>query len=893
MAMSGDNFSDTLPDPDPEQTLEWQEAIRAVSDTLGPERAHRLLLQTIGAAREEGIEIDVVNTPYLNTIHPSKQPDYPGNLEMEMRLHGIITWNAMMMVTRANKANDGIGGHISTFASNSHLWEVGQNHYYRGKNLDGWGDHVYWQGHASPGIYARAWLEGRLTRENIDNFRIECEGKGLSSYPHPRLMPEFWEYPSVSMGLGGMTAIHTARFNRYLASRELADTSNSRVWYTMGDGESDEPESLSQLSLAGRENLDNVIMIMNCNLQRLDGPVRGNSKIVQELEGRFRGSGWNVIKILWGCMWDDLFARDSDGVLANRLQELVDGDEQRIFTSDATTFKNELFNTPHLKAMVSHLSDEDLEALASNLGGHDMVKINAAYAAAEACDDKPTVILARTIKGYGLGPAFAGRNSTHGKKKADEDSIKWMRDDLNLGFTDEELKEYPFIEPKDIPEVVSYLKQRREEMGGFCPERRAPPTGLTPPGIEGYSSFDEGTKGKMQVSTTMAFVRLLSGLMKDKKIGQRVVPIVPDEARTFGMDPLFAQFGIYHPDGQLYTPVDHKVLMKYKESEKGQLFEEGISEAGAMSTFIASATSYSTQGCATIPFYIFYSMFGFQRVADLIWSASDQRARGFMIGATSGRTTLNGEGLQHQDGHSLLMAHTNPAVRAYDPAFAYELATIIRSGIDEMYVDEKDLMYYIAVYNENHPMPPKPAGVDEGIVKGAYKLRSAPKGEGPIVRLIGSGPIMLQLLSAVEVLETYGVRSEIWSATSYGELRREGLDCERENRLNPTSARQVPYVEQMLGDGTTPTIAVSDNQIAVPDMIRQWVGGDYTVLGTDGFGRSDTRANLRRFFEIDAQHITLAALSSLVRSKDIESEVYDKAIKELGISKERNDITAL
>ena len=543
--------------------------------------------------------------------------------------------------------------------------------------------------------------------------------------------------------------------------------------------------------------------------------------------------------------------------------------------------------------MVSHLGDEDLEALASNLGGHDMVKINAAYAAAEACDDKPTIIFARTIKGYGLGPAFAGRNSTHGKKKADEDSIKWMRDDLNLSFTDEELKEYPFIEPKDVPEVVAYLKERREEMGGFCPERRAPPTNLQPPGPEGYSTFDEGTKGNMQVSTTMAFVRLLSGLMKDKSIGERVVPVVPDEARTFGMDPLFAQFGIYHPEGQLYTPVDHKMLMKYKESEKGQLFEEGISEAGAMSTFIASATSYSTQGCATIPFYIFYSMFGFQRVADLIWSAADQRARGFMIGATSGRTTLNGEGLQHQDGHSLLMAHTNPAIRAYDPAFAYELATIIRAGIDEMYVDEKDLMYYIAVYNENHPMPPKPAGVDEGIVKGAYKLRSAPKGDGPIVRLIGSGPIMLQLLSAVEVLETYGVRSEIWSATSYGELRREGLECERDNRLSPDSARLIPYVEQILGDGTYPTIAVSDNQIAVPDMIRQWVGGDFTVLGTDGFGRSDTRPNLRRFFEIDAQHITLAALSSLVRSKQIKAEVYDKAIKELGISKERNDITSL
>jgi pyruvate dehydrogenase E1 component len=579
--------------------------------------------------------------------------------------------------------------------------------------------------------------------------------------------------------------------------------------------------------------------------------------------------------------------------LANRLEELVDGDEQRIFTSDAKTFRNELFNTPQLKAMVSHLSDDDLESLASNLGGHDMVKINAAYAAAANSEDKPTVILARTIKGYGLGPAFAGRNSTHGKKKADEDSIKWMRDDLGLSFTDEELKEYPFVEPESVPEVVSYAKDRRKSLGGFCPERRSPATELEPPGPEGYATFDEGTKGEMQVSTTMAFVRLLSGLMKNKSIGKRVVPIVPDEARTFGMDPLFAQFGIYHPEGQLYTPVDHKMIMKYKESEKGQLFEEGISEAGAMSTFIASATSYSTQGSPTIPFYIFYSMFGFQRVADLIWSAADQRARGFMIGATSGRTTLNGEGLQHQDGHSLLMAHTNPAVRAYDPAFAYELATIIRSGIDEMFVKETDVLYYIAVYNENHPMPPKPAGVDEGIVKGIYKLRSAPKGDGPIVRLIGSGPIMLQLLAAVEVLEKYGVRSEIWSATSYGELRRDGLNCERENRLNPDSARQVPYAEQMLGDGTYPTIAVSDNQIAVPDMIRQWVGGDFTILGTDGFGRSDTRPNLRRFFEIDSQHITLAALSSLVRSKELEAEVYNKAIKDLGVSKERNDITTL
>ena len=882
-----------LPDPDPEQTLEWQEAIRAVSDALGPERARRLLLDTMVAANEEGIEMDVVNTPYLNTIHPSQQPSYPGDIEMEKRIHGIISWNAMMMVTRANKEFDGIGGHISTFASTSHHWEVGQNHFYRGKDLDGWGDHVYWQGHASPGIYSRAWLEGRLTRENIDNFRQECGGKGLSSYPHPRLMPEFWEYPSVSMGLGAMTAIHTARFNRYLSDRGLADTSNSRVWYTMGDGESDEPESLSQLALAGREDLSNVIMILNCNLQRLDGPVRGNSKIVQELEGRFRGAGWNVIKILWGSMWDDLFARDSDGVLANRLEELVDGDEQRLFTSDPATFRNELFNTPSLKAMVSYLSDDDLEALASNLGGHDMLKINAAYSAAEASSDKPTVILARTIKGYGLGPAFAGRNSTHGKKKADQDSIRWMRDDLGLSFTDEELESYPFIEPETVPEVVAYMKERRAALGGYCPERRSPESNLNPPGEEGYATFDEGTKGEMQVSTTMAFVRLLRGLMKDAGIGERIVPIVPDEARTFGMDPLFAEFGIYHPDGQLYTPVDHKMIMKYKESEKGQLFEEGISEAGAMSTFIASATSYSTQGCPTIPFYIFYSMFGFQRIADLVWSAADQRARGFMIGATSGRTTLNGEGLQHQDGHSLLMAHTNPAVRAYDPAFAYELATIIRSGIDEMYVDEKDVLYYIAVYNENHPMPPKPSGADEGIIKGLYRLRSHPKGDGPIVRLIGSGPIMLQLLAAVELLEKYGVRSEIWSATSYGELRREGLECERLNRLNPDSARQVPYVEQMLGDDNHPTIAVSDNQIAVPDMIRQWVGGDYVVLGTDGFGRSDTRPALRRFFEIDSQHITLAALSSLVRAGEIDKDVYSKAKKELNVSFDKEDITSL
>ena len=543
--------------------------------------------------------------------------------------------------------------------------------------------------------------------------------------------------------------------------------------------------------------------------------------------------------------------------------------------------------------MVSHLSDSDLEKLAQNVGGHDFEKINAAYAAATSHKGQPTVILARTIKGYGLGPSFAGRNTTHGLKKADEASIKWMRDDLGLDFTDKQLEKYPFILPKDVPDVVKYVKQRRASLGGFCPERRNPQHSLNPPGQEAYSSFDEGTKGKMEVSSTMAFVQLLRGLMKDKEIGKNVVPIVPDEARTFGMDPLFAQFGIYHPEGQLYVPVDHKVLMKYKESEKGQLLEEGISEAGAMSTFIASATSYSTQGCPTIPFYIFYSMFGFQRVGDLIWSAADQRARGFLIGATSGRTTLNGEGLQHQDGQSLLIAHTNPAVRAYDPSFAYELATIIKHGIDEMYKENKDVMYYIAVYNENYPMPSKPKDCEEGILRGLYKLRNTPKGDGPVVRLLGSGPIMLQLLAAVEILENYGVRSEIWSATSYGELRRDGLECERTNRLNPGSERIVPYVEQQLGDGKHPTIAVSDNQIAVPDMIRQWVGGDYTILGTDGFGRSDLRSALRRHFEIDSEHIALASLSALVKAGEVDYEVYQKAVKDLEVNIERKDITEI
>ena len=797
-----------LPDPDPISTREWIDSILAVQGQQGNEEARRLLLATMAAAKSAGVDIDAINTPYLNTISPTNQGSYPGNLEMEKRLHEVIRWNAMMIVTRANKYFEGIGGHISTYASTSHAWETGFNHFFRGKDGDGSGDHVYWQGHASPGVYARAWLEGRLSKDEIEMFRQETGGKGLSSYPHPRLMPNFWEFPSVSMGLGGMTAIHQARFNRYLESRGLCNTTGSRVWYTMGDGESDEPESLSQLSLAAREGLDNIIMTMNCNLQRLDGPVRGNSKIVQELEGRFRGAGWNVIKVLWGSSWDDLFSRDSQGILAARLNSLVDGDEQRIMTAGGSVIRKDLFNTPELSEMVSQYTDEDLEKLCEDVGGHDFVKLHAAYAQATAHKGQPTAVIIRTIKGYGLGPAFAGKNTTHQKKKADIESMKFMRDDMNLSFSDEDLETYPFINPEDVPELVEYAKSRREVLHGYVPERRSPKSNLTMPSSDVYSDFDDGTKGKMQVSTTMAFVRLLRGLMKSKELGPNIVPIIPDEARTFGMDPLFSEFGIYHPEGQLYTPVDHKVIMKYKESEAGQLFEEGINEAGATSTFIASATSYSTHSCPTIPFYTFYSMFGFQRVADLIWSAADQRARGFLMGATSGRTTLNGEGLQHQDGHSLLMAHTNPSVRAWDPAFAYELATIIQHGIKEMFEQDIDVMYYIAVYNENYPMPAKPKGVDDGIIRGLYKLRGAPKGDGPIVRLLGSGPIMLQVLDAVEKLEEFGIRSEIWSATSYGELRRDGLECERWNRLNPSEPEKQSWVQQMLGSTKDPIIAV-------------------------------------------------------------------------------------
>lgn len=891
MEMGHEGHRSSLPDPDEGETEEWRESILSVEENHGAIRARHLLQETVRAANSVGVPVgELTQTAYTNTIHPADQHEYPGDLGLEKSIHDVIRWNAMMMVTRGNKNFDGIGGHISTYASTSHLWEVGMNHFFRGKDGEGNGDHIYWQGHASPGLYARAWMEGRMDENRMERFRQEAFSEGLSSYPHPRLMPDYWEYPSVSMGLGAMTAIRQARFNRYLQDRGLVDTSKCTTWYFMGDGESDEPESLSELTLASRENLDNIVMVINCNLQRLDGPVRGNSKIVQELASRFVGAGWNVIKCLWGSSWDELFEKDKEGLIASRLESLADGDEQRIMTADGATIRNDLFNTPELSAMVSHLSDTDLERLTNDVGGHDPVKIFSAYSAAKEHRGRPTVILARTIKGWGLGPTFAGRNSTHGKKKADQDVLKFMRDEIGLHFSDDQLSKMPYLQPENYPEEIEYLLARRNQLGGFVPERRNHAVELTTPTPDAYAEFDEGTKGNLSVSTTMVFVRLMRSLMKTDGFGQHVVPIVPDEARTFGMDPLFSEFGIYAPQGQLYKPVDHAVLMKYKESKGGQILEEGINEAGAMSTFIASGTSYSTQKCATIPFYIYYSMFGFQRVADLIWSAADSRARGFLIGATAGRTTLNGEGLQHQDGHSHLMAMTNPAVRAWDPAYAYELATIIQHGIEELCNEEKDVIHYITVYNENHPMPPKPQNVDEGIIRGLYRISGHDDSD---IRLIGSGPIMLQVEKAAQILAEMNINCQIWSATSYCELRREALESERWNLLHPNDEKKTSWVMEHLDDSVPTTIAVSDNMKAVPDLIRQWVSGDYIVLGTDGFGRSDTREALRRFFEIDAEHIVLAALSSMVQSGKLDYSLFEETVEKFSISMKRNDITEI
>ena len=876
-----------LPDSDPEETDEWLEALRSVVESQGAERARMLLHEIMSEA--EGLAVPIrppSQTPYLNSISIEQQPPYPGNLGLEERVQNAVLWNAAVTVSDANRRLDGIGGHIWTYASSSTLYEVGFNHIFRGKEHNGIGDALYIQGHASPGIYARAFLEGRLSEEQLVNFRQEAYGSGLSSYPHPRLMPDFWEYPTVSMGLGPLGAVMHARFWKYLHQRGLADTSESRVFAFLGDGEMDEPESIASIAVAGRERLDNLIVIVNCNLQRLDGPVRGNAKIVQELEGLYRGAGWTVIKVLWGSGWDRVLNMDSNGELLARFEEITDGDWQRMSTLSPADFRSELFSgNKILEGIGTTLSDEDIGNLTR--GGHDPRKVYAAYQAALAADG-PAVILAHTVKGWGID-SFEGRNSTHQKKKMDLDDLVSYRDALGLAIENPALENSPYYSMEEDSDELAYMLERRQTLGGPLPSRAPASIDYELPDSDTYSAFDDGTPEGQKVSTTMVFVRLLRNLLKSQ-IGERVVPIIPDEGRTFGMDPLFSEFGIFASHGQKYTPVDHSMLLNYKESESGQVLQEGISEAGAIASWIASATSYSHAQSPTLPFYTFYSMFGFQRVGDQIWSAADARARGFLMGATAGRTTLNGEGLQHQDGHSLLMASTVPYCRAWDPAYAYELATIIRHGIDEMWGQDLDVFHYVMLYNENQQQMPKPERSDEGIVRGAYLLDES-KGKGAKIRLLGSGPILQYVREAAEILSNeYGVSPEVWSVTSYGEMRRDGIAAERHTRLHPQDS-QTPYAEQCFGDDT-PTVATSDHIAAIPEMVQRWVGGRYVVLGTDGFGRSDTREALRTFFEIDTNSIVLAALSALEQDGAMPAGTVDDAAAKLGVERERYDKTS-
>ena len=884
--MTGNNHHQRLPDIDPEETDEWLESLRSVVDSSGLERARLLLHEILTEAQDLGVEISPASrTPYVNTISWDNQVPYPGNLEIEKEIQDAILWNSALIVSDANRRIDGIGGHISTYASSSTIYEVGFNHIFKGKESNGIGDALYIQGHGSPGIYARAFLEGRITREQLINFRQEAFLDGLSSYPHPRLMKDFWEYPTVSMGLGPLAAVMQARFWKYLTNRNLVDTSQSTVYSFLGDGEMDEPESIAAIAVAGREKLDNLITVVNCNLQRLDGPVRGNSKIIQELEGLYRGAGWDVFKVLWDSNWDRLFSQDNNGVLLSRLEEINDGDFQRMSTLSPSDFRNELFSgSEELVSIGSQLSDEQIINL--RRGGHDPLKIYAAYHAALE-SDKPAVILAHTVKGWGID-SFAGRNTTHQKKKMNFEDLISYRNRLNIPLDDEQLQKSPFYSLDEDSDALEYLLTSREKLGGYLPSRKSPDINFELPSEKTYSEFDNGTPEGQKVSTTMAFVRLLRNLMKSE-IGDKIVPIIPDEGRTFGMDPLFSEFGIYSHSGQKYKPVDHKMIMKYKESITGQILEEGISEANSIASWIASATSYSHAMTPTLPFYIFYSMFGFQRVNDQIWQAADARARGFLMGATAGRTTLNGEGLQHQDGHSLLHASTVPFCRSWDPAYAYELATIIQHGINEMWGENLDVFHYIMLYNQNEQQPPKPEGVDEKIIKGAYKLSEVNSDAGPAVRLLGSGPILTHVIEASEKLAELGIYSEIWSVTSYGELRREGLESQRINRLYPEEEK-IPYVSECFGDEIT-TVAVSDYITAVPEMIQRWIGGNFIVLGTDGFGRSDDRLELRKFFEVDTNSIVLATVSALEREGTLKEGFTTEIVEKFRISRERFDKT--
>jgi pyruvate dehydrogenase E1 component len=879
-------------DIDPAETQEWLDSLRYVLESKGPERVKYLLSVLDEKAHRSGVELPfTATTPYINTISSDEQPPYPGNREIERRIKSIIRWNAMAMVVRANKDPTlGIGGHISTFASAATLYEVAFNHFFHGKSDDFSGDQIYFQGHASPGIYARAFLEGRLSETQLKNFRRElAAGGGLSSYPHPWLMPGFWEYPTVSMGLGPIMAIYQARFNKYLQDRGLKDTSDAHVWCFIGDGECDEPETLGAITLASRENLDNLIFVINCNLQRLDGPVRGNGKIIQELEGIFRGAGWNVIKVLWGDDWDELLAKDKSGLLVKRMGEVVDGEYQKYNVMPGSYIREHFFGKyPELLEMVSHLSDEKLKKL--RRGGHDPEKVYAAFKAAVECKGKPTVILAKTIKGYGLGEVGEGRNTTHQQKKLNEEELREFRSRFGIPVSDDEVAKAPFYRPADDSPEMKYLHERRQALGGYVPGRPMVPLPLKTPKLKDYLPFIDKSVGR-EVSTTTGVVTLMSSLMKDKKVGKYIVPIVPDESRTFGMDPLFKQCGIYNHVGQLYEPVDSDQLLYYREARDGQILEEGITEAGSMASFVAAGTSYWTHGVAMIPMFIYYSMFGFQRIGDLIWAALDSRAKGFLLGGTAGRTTLAGEGLQHQDGNSQLFAIAYPNVRAYDPAFVYESTVIVLDGMHRMYELCEDAIYYITIYNENYKMPSMPAGVEEGIIRGMYKLSSVDvEANSPRVQLFGSGAILREVLRAQGILaEKYGVASDVWSVTSYKELRRDAQACRRWNVLHPTEPRRESFLAKAIADVKGPFIAASDYVRAVPEQIGAWIPGGLFALGTDGFGRSEARAALRRFFDVDAECITIAALSRLADQNQFDRAKTAQAIRDLDVNPEKVD----
>jgi len=881
---------DAVRDEDPVETQEWRDALGSVLAFEGPERVHFLLSEIVTEARRQGAPVPYsANTPYLNTIPPQQEERHLGDRATEHRIRSLIRWNAVATVLRANKVSSELGGHIASFQSAATLYDVGFQHFWHAPSAGHGGDLVYIQGHSSPGIYARAFLEGRITEEQLVNFRQEVDGKGLSSYPHPWLMPGFWQFPTVSMGLGPIMAIYQARFLKYLHHRGLADTADRKVWCFLGDGETDEPESLGALSFAGRERLDNLIFVVNCNLQRLDGPVRGNGKIIQELEADFRGANWNVIKVIWGSGWDPLIARDSTGILLNRMEECVDGEYQDFKSKNGAYVREHFFGKyPELKAMVAGLSDEEIWSL--NRGGHDPNKIYAAYTAAVQHPGQPTVILAKTVKGYGMGEAGEGQNITHQQKKMGEAALKEFRDRFSLPIGDEQLAEIPFVRfAEDSPEM-KYLRTRRAALGGSLPARRMKSEGLEIPPLSIFEAQLKGTEGR-EISTTMAFVRILNTLLRDKKIGKRVVPIVPDESRTFGMEGMFRQFGIFSQVGQLYRPEDANQLMFYKEDTSGQILQEGINEAGAFSSWIAAATSYSTNNTPMIPFYIYYSMFGFQRVGDLAWAAGDMRARGFLLGGTAGRTTLNGEGLQHEDGHSHLLSANIPNCVSYDPTFAYEVAVIVQDGLRRMYQEQEDVFYYLTLMNENYEHPPMPEGAEVGVRKGMYLLKAgeASQREKALrVQLLGSGTILREVIAAADLLAAdFDITADIWSVPSFTELRREGLDVERWNMLHPTQPSRRSHVEVCLAERQGPVIAASDYMKAFADQIRPFVPQRYRVLGTDGFGRSDYRRSLRSFFEVDRHFIAVAALKALADEGAVPASAAADAIRRYGIDPEK------